>query len=44
MLHDVFDGYKVGIKYLPIILKFIGEKRVSDANPGCSACINVPGR
>ncbi len=31
MLHDVLDGYYVGIKYLPIILMFtIGKKRVSD--------------
>jgi hypothetical protein len=33
MLHDVFDGCYVGIKYLPIILKFTnGKKRVSDGD------------
>ena len=33
MLHKVFDGYWIVIKYLAIILKFtIGENRVSD---GC---------
>jgi hypothetical protein len=32
MVHDVFDGYYIVIKYLTIILKFtIGKKRVSDA-------------
>ncbi len=37
MLHDIFDGYQIAIKYLTIILKFtIGEMRVSDGVLYCA--------
>ena len=41
MLHDVLDGYYVGIKYLPIILMFtIGETRVSDVTYATALDLN----